>query len=83
MTTNTQQATNPFMMGKNDVKEVKVEFKIEKEQSSTLSLGEISSRNNIPEKKCHSFGEKSDEKNESFKSESLSPSPKNEKIKEE
>jgi len=57
---------------------------VEKEESSTLSLNvpsEMSNRNNIPEKKCHSFGDKSDEdfqKADSFKSESLgSPSPKN------
>jgi hypothetical protein len=66
---------------------VKIEIKMDKELSSTLSLNDMSNRNNIPDKKCHSFGDKSDEdyaKADSFKSESLSsPSPRNKGIKEE
>lgn len=48
---------------------------------------ELSERNNVPEKKCHSFGDRSDgnySRDESFKSESLdSPSPQDQKSKEE
>ncbi len=68
-----QTAFNFNNYKKEDSKEIKVELRSDQESSSILE--EPSHRNNIPETKCPSFGDKSDvSRIDSFKSECLSES---------